>query len=74
MRDLTMMASLITIAKQVREMGYSPGYLKAVTEATNEEHTEHLEILKDFNLVYDRRVSDTFGVYKYTEILWSEDY
>ncbi len=73
MRDLTMMASLITIAKEVRTMGYSPGYLKAVTEATSEEHTEHLEILKDLDLVYEKRIYDVFGVYQLTEIFWQEE-
>lgn len=72
MRDLSLIASLITIAKETREMGYSPEYLKVLTEASDEEHAYHLEILQNFDLVYEKPIHDMFGVYQRHEVYFRD--
>lgn len=73
MRDVIEMAAFVIVAQEVRKMGYSPGYLKAVLEADDSEMDRILDILHDLGMVYRKATFDIFGKHTGYEICWDED-
>lgn len=73
MDDLVKIAALITVAKRVRKMGYSPEYIRSICWLPDEEWAEVLGTLADLDMAYKKNTYDMFGEYNGTETLWTED-
>lgn len=75
MRDINTVASLITIAKTVKDMDYSPMYISDVLELPDEEEEfqEMLRILEDLGMIRLVRTKRWSFAEEYTdEWFWTE--